>query len=52
MQLAENVLANWQEEYCFIITMPDPIQSKQPRREFKNYSGKFLNICLTARLGP
>jgi hypothetical protein len=33
MQFAENVKANWQEGYCFIITMPDPIQPKQPRRE-------------------
>jgi histone-lysine N-methyltransferase SETMAR len=24
------------------MTMPDPIQSKQPRREFKNYSGNFF----------
>jgi hypothetical protein len=28
----------------FIVTM-----HKQPRREFKNYSGNFLNIRLTAR---
>jgi hypothetical protein len=27
-----------QEEYCFIMTMPDPIQPEQPRREFENYS--------------
>jgi hypothetical protein len=32
--------------------MPDPIQPEQPRREFKNYSGNFLNIRLTAGLGP
>jgi hypothetical protein len=30
------------------MTMPDPIQPQQPRREFMNYSGN-LNICLTAR---
>jgi hypothetical protein len=30
------------------MTMPDPIQSEQPRREFKNYSGNFLNIRLTS----
>jgi hypothetical protein len=24
------------------MTMPDPIQLEQPRREFKNYSGNFL----------
>jgi hypothetical protein len=30
--------------YCFIMTMPDPIQPEQPRREFKNCSGNFLNI--------
>jgi hypothetical protein len=35
-----------------IVTMPDPIQPEQPRREFKNYSGKFLNICLTSRTWP
>jgi hypothetical protein len=52
MQFAENVQANWQEGYCFIMTIPGPIQPKQPRRKFKNYSGNFLNIRLTARLGP
>jgi hypothetical protein len=31
------------------MTMPDPIQPEQPRREFKNCSGDFLNIRLTAR---
>jgi hypothetical protein len=30
----------------------DPIQPKQSRREFKNYSGEFLNICLTAWTWP
>jgi hypothetical protein len=38
--------------YCFIIAMPALIQPEQPRREFKNYSGNFLNIHLTARFGP
>jgi hypothetical protein len=52
MQFAENVQANWQQRYCFIMTMPGPIQSKEPRREFKNYSGNFLNIRLTARSWP
>jgi hypothetical protein len=33
---------------CFIMTMPDPIQPEQPRRDFKKYSGNFLNIHLTA----
>jgi hypothetical protein len=37
---------------CCIMTVPDPIQPKQPRREFKNYSGNFLNIRLTARTWP
>jgi hypothetical protein len=32
--------------------MPDPIQPKKPRREFKNFSGNFLNIRLTARTWP
>jgi hypothetical protein len=49
MQFAENVQANLQEGYCFIMTIPDPIQPEQPRREFKNYNGNFLNIRLTAR---
>jgi hypothetical protein len=35
MQLAENFQADWQEEYFFIMIMPDPIQPKQPRRESK-----------------
>jgi hypothetical protein len=29
------------------MTMPDPTQPEQPRREFKNYSGNFLKIRLT-----
>jgi hypothetical protein len=48
MQFAENVQANWQEEYCCIMTMPDLIQLEQPIRELKNFSGNFLNIRLTA----
>jgi hypothetical protein len=32
-----------------ITVLPDPIEPEQPRREFKNYSGNFLNIRLTAR---
>jgi hypothetical protein len=52
MKFTENVQANWQEEYCFIITIPDPNQPKQSRREFKNYSGNFLNIALQPGLGP
>jgi hypothetical protein len=52
MQFAENIQGNWQEVYYFIMKMPDPIQPKQPRRQFKNYSGNFLNIRLTARTWP
>jgi hypothetical protein len=52
MQFAQNVHANWQLEYCFKMTMTDPIQLVQPRREFKNYSGNFLNILLTAQTWP
>jgi hypothetical protein len=52
MQFAENIQANRQEEYCFIMTMPDTIPPEQPRREFKNYSGDFLNNSLTARTWP
>jgi hypothetical protein len=37
--------------YC-IMTMPDPIQSEQQTREFRNHSGNFLNIGLTARTWP
>jgi hypothetical protein len=37
MQFTENVQANWQEGYCFSMTVQDPMQSEQPRREFKNY---------------
>jgi hypothetical protein len=48
MQFAENVQTNWQEGHCFIMAMPDSIQHEQPRRKFKNYSGNFLNIRLTA----
>jgi hypothetical protein len=52
MQFTENVQANWQEGYCFIMTMPDPTQPNQPRRELKNYSGNFLNIRLRAWTWP
>jgi hypothetical protein len=38
--------------YCFIMTVPDPIEPEQPRRKLKNYSGNFLNIRLTARTWP
>jgi hypothetical protein len=38
--------------YCFVMTVPDPIQPEQPRREFKNYSENFLNIFLTAWTWP
>jgi hypothetical protein len=48
MEFAENVQVNWQEGNCFIMTISDPKQPDQPRREFKNYSGNFSNICLTA----
>jgi hypothetical protein len=34
------------------MTMPDPIQPEQPRREFENYSWNLLNIRLTARTSP
>jgi hypothetical protein len=34
------------------MTMPDPIQIEQPRREFRNCSGNFMNIRLTARTWP
>jgi hypothetical protein len=46
--IRKNFQTNWQDEDCFIMTMPEPIQSEQPSREFKNYSGNFLNIYLTA----
>jgi hypothetical protein len=49
MQFAKEFQANWQEGYCFILKKPDPIQHEQPSTEFKNYSGNFLNIGLTAR---
>jgi hypothetical protein len=52
MQFTENVQANWQEGYCFIMIMPDPTQAKQPRRKFKNHSENFFNICLTAQTWP
>jgi hypothetical protein len=48
----ENVQANWQVGYCFIMRVPDPIQPEKPRREFKNYSGNFLNVRLTAQTWP
>jgi hypothetical protein len=34
------------------MTMPDPIQPEKPGREFKNYSGNFLNTCLTVLIWP
>jgi hypothetical protein len=35
--------------YYFMMTMPDPIQPEQLRREFKNYNGNLLHFRLTAR---
>jgi hypothetical protein len=52
MQFAENIQANWQKGYCFIMTIEEPIQAKEPSREFKNYSGNILNIRLTAQTWP
>jgi hypothetical protein len=54
MQFAENIHVNWLEGYCFIMTMPDPIQNEQPRKEFKYYSGNFLIIwfALQPEHGP
>jgi hypothetical protein len=51
MQFAENVQPNWQKGYCFIMTMPGPIQPEEPRREFKNYSGNFHFTARTWLLG-
>jgi hypothetical protein len=42
MQFTENIQANWQEGYCFIMTMPDPMQPDQPRRRIKYYCGNFF----------
>jgi hypothetical protein len=50
--ICRNIQANWQELYCFIMIMPDPIQPKQPRIEFKNYSENFLNVRLTVWTWP
>jgi hypothetical protein len=52
MQFAEKVQANWQELYWFIMTLPDPIQPEQTRREFKNYSGNSWISALQPGLGP
>jgi hypothetical protein len=49
MQFADDVQVNWQEGYCFIVTIPDPIQPEQSGREFKNDSGNFLDIRLATR---
>jgi hypothetical protein len=46
------VQVNWQEGYCFILTMPDAIQPEQLDREFKNYSRNFLNIPFIAWVWP
>jgi hypothetical protein len=52
MQFTENVQTNWQEGYYFIMTMPDLIQLKQPRREFKNYSGQWELLPCSPYLAP
>jgi hypothetical protein len=52
MQFVDIIQATWQDGYCFIMIMPDPIQLKQPRIYFRNYSGNFLNIRLTAQTWP
>jgi hypothetical protein len=35
VQFAENVQANWQEGYCFIMTMPDPIELDFAHSDFR-----------------
>jgi hypothetical protein len=52
MKFAGDIQAKWQEGYCFVMTMPDPIQLEQLRREFKSCSGNFLNILFTAQILP
>jgi hypothetical protein len=52
MQSVENVQANFQEGYCFIMTMTQPIQPEEPKREFNNYNGNSSNIRLTTRTWP
>jgi hypothetical protein len=42
MQFAENIQANWQDGNCFIMAMPDPIQSQQPTREFQELQWELL----------
>jgi hypothetical protein len=41
-----NVKDNWHDGYCSILTMPDLIEPDQPRWEFKNDNGNFLDIYL------
>jgi hypothetical protein len=48
MQFAENVQANWQEEYCFNITMPDPTQ---PPGENSSTVGTSWTSASQPRLG-
>jgi hypothetical protein len=53
MEFAVNFQGNWQEGYCFIMIMPDPIQLELARKEFKNYTvGTSLNVRLRARTLP
>jgi histone-lysine N-methyltransferase SETMAR len=43
MQFAENVQANWQEGYCFIMTMPDPIQTEQTQDRIQELQRELLD---------
>jgi hypothetical protein len=52
IQFAENVQANWQRGVLLHHDNAKPNTAWQPRREFENYIGNFLNICLTARTWP
>jgi histone-lysine N-methyltransferase SETMAR len=42
MQLAGNLKANWQEEYCFIMTIPDPIQAEAIQERIRELQCELL----------
>jgi hypothetical protein len=42
MQSAENVQANWQEGYCFIMTMPDPHTVRPTQERNRELQRKLL----------
>jgi hypothetical protein len=53
MQFAENIQANWQEEYSFIMTIPDPHTARATHERIQELHWEFLeHLPYTPDLAP